>query len=79
MAAWPWSSARRRAVRPSLSSSSVLALARSRAFTHAPFPLSAAHCRAVRPEMCRLVRDRHVQRARDRQRRSLVGSVAATV
>eukprot|EP00964_Phaeocystis_antarctica_P008295 scaffold4467_cov65-Phaeocystis_antarctica.AAC.3 len=51
---WPWSSACRRAVKPRSSSSSVLALARSRACTHASCPLPAAYIRAVPPSMeCR--------------------------
>eukprot|EP00964_Phaeocystis_antarctica_P010164 scaffold5570_cov69-Phaeocystis_antarctica.AAC.3 len=42
---WPWSSACRRAVKPRSSSSSVLALARSRACTHASCPRSGlAEC-----------------------------------
>eukprot|EP00964_Phaeocystis_antarctica_P078515 scaffold48842_cov55-Phaeocystis_antarctica.AAC.2 len=49
MAALPLVSAHCRAVRPSSSSSSVLALARSRAFTHAFLPLRAADIRAVLP------------------------------
>eukprot|EP00964_Phaeocystis_antarctica_P072118 scaffold44064_cov70-Phaeocystis_antarctica.AAC.7 len=51
MAGWLWISAHHRAVRPSLSSSSVLALARSRAFTHASCPPAAASIRAVWPSM----------------------------
>eukprot|EP00964_Phaeocystis_antarctica_P088515 scaffold56327_cov68-Phaeocystis_antarctica.AAC.11 len=42
VAVWPWYSACCRAVKPFSSSSSVLALARSRAFTHASCPLEAA-------------------------------------
>ena len=49
MAVWPLFSAHCRTVRPLLSSSSVLALARSRACTHASCPLRAASIRAVRP------------------------------
>eukprot|EP00964_Phaeocystis_antarctica_P019346 scaffold10687_cov53-Phaeocystis_antarctica.AAC.4 len=49
MVVWPLSSAHCRAVWPSLSSSSVLALARSRACTHASCPPEAAAIRAVRP------------------------------
>eukprot|EP00964_Phaeocystis_antarctica_P134526 scaffold98808_cov69-Phaeocystis_antarctica.AAC.14 len=54
MAVRPWILACARAVRPFLSSSSVLALARSSARTHAPCPCSAAAIRAVTPRMdCR--------------------------
>eukprot|EP00964_Phaeocystis_antarctica_P067160 scaffold40643_cov66-Phaeocystis_antarctica.AAC.5 len=54
MAVWPLISACCRAVWPSLSSSSVLALARSRALTHATSPSSVARNRAVLSSMpCR--------------------------
>eukprot|EP00964_Phaeocystis_antarctica_P072206 scaffold44129_cov61-Phaeocystis_antarctica.AAC.5 len=46
VAMWPWSSACCRAVKPSSSSSSVLALASSRAFRHASCPRAAASIRA---------------------------------
>eukprot|EP00964_Phaeocystis_antarctica_P045402 scaffold26128_cov71-Phaeocystis_antarctica.AAC.2 len=49
MAVWPLSSAHCSAVWPPWSSSSVLALARSRACTHASGPKPAAIIRAVRP------------------------------
>ena len=49
VAVWPSDSAHCRAVRPPLLSSSVLALARSRAFTHASCPRSAAFIRAEQP------------------------------
>eukprot|EP00964_Phaeocystis_antarctica_P069949 scaffold42557_cov54-Phaeocystis_antarctica.AAC.3 len=47
VAAWPWASAQCSAVRPPSPSSSVLALARSRACTHASCPWPAANIRAV--------------------------------
>eukprot|EP00964_Phaeocystis_antarctica_P126346 scaffold90061_cov66-Phaeocystis_antarctica.AAC.12 len=51
---WPLVSAHCRAASPSLSSSSVLALAPSRAFTHASCPPPAADIRAVPPSLaCR--------------------------
>eukprot|EP00964_Phaeocystis_antarctica_P024459 scaffold13688_cov59-Phaeocystis_antarctica.AAC.4 len=55
VAVWPFSSAHHRAMRPSLSSSWVLALTRSRACTHASCPSPAAIIRAVKlsPD-CRL-------------------------
>eukprot|EP00964_Phaeocystis_antarctica_P053068 scaffold31098_cov75-Phaeocystis_antarctica.AAC.2 len=54
MSVWPWTSAHCRAVRPSRSSSSVLAPAFSRACTHAACPAQAAAMSAVPPCMsCR--------------------------
>eukprot|EP00964_Phaeocystis_antarctica_P070875 scaffold43183_cov59-Phaeocystis_antarctica.AAC.4 len=54
MAVWPLATAHCSAVRPLLSSSSVLASARSRACTHASYPSPAAIIRAVWPwRFCR--------------------------
>eukprot|EP00964_Phaeocystis_antarctica_P126345 scaffold90061_cov66-Phaeocystis_antarctica.AAC.11 len=54
MAVWPWFSAHCRAVSPSSSISSVLALARSSACTHASSPPAEAIIRAVLSSMfCR--------------------------
>eukprot|EP00964_Phaeocystis_antarctica_P022396 scaffold12431_cov58-Phaeocystis_antarctica.AAC.3 len=70
VAVWPSASASSRAVQPVLSSSSVLALARSRAFTHASCSWSAVCIRAVPPLLdCRSMLAKCCRRTSTMERR----------